>query len=617
MEPPHAKGPYEPLAHDREQIRVLRIIPTQSGTDEEALHLETRTVSLLERPSYECISYCWGDPDKTEDVFLDGLVVPVTTNLASALRCFRTEAVRDLWLWADAICIDQGNIDERNRQVQLMNRIYSDAFRVRAWVEWPAWAEFMQGRLTPHELRLQGAEQCRAALDFLVLQESGDATAKATLEKSLVGAFAWLGILFASPFWHRIWITQELVLAERVEVTFGQLRYELLGRDKFRRLSQSYVRHFAELMTAQRLLRNVKDTQPEIYNLVVENGAEEVVPQKLKLLEPTFSPLLRFEQAETLAAADHLLDSYRSKAQGIARAGRKHDYVYGMLGLVPPEVRIAPDYSKSYQDVFTEYTYEAMRATRDHSALLLAMSAQPDMPSWAVDYSQIDVKFDYHTVHKLYSAGKSIVTDLHQSGLGMITVNGIRLDTIKVLSPTFENADHRKQLHRAMDFYRAHYRGRASDDISTELIRILLQDTNVGLVTLSPGAWHGERLTDADLSRCKRAVDQEMHDESSDADTVRRIVRKMASRRLFVTGGGRFGMSNKMTQERDLIFALAACNMPLTARSEVRDGTTVYRLVSACYVSGMMDGEALDYRKEQLARHGVDVNMAVEKITLK
>nr|OQO17034.1 hypothetical protein B0A51_17288 [Rachicladosporium sp. CCFEE 5018] len=498
-----------------------------------------------------------------------------------------------------------------------MDRIYSDAFKVRAWVEWPAWAGLMQGLLTPHELRLQGAEQCRAALDFLVLQESGDATAETTLDKSLVGAFAWLGILFASSFWHRIWITQELVLAQRVEVTFGQLRYELVGRDKFRGLSQSYVRHFAELMVALRLLQDVKDAQPEIYNLMAEDGVEEVVPQKLKLLEPTFSPLLRFEQAETLAAADHLLDSYRSKAQGIARAGRKHDYVYGMLGLVPPEVRIAPDYSKSNQDVFTEYTYEAMRATRDHSALLIAMSAQPDMPSWAVDYSQIDVQFDYHTVHKLYSAGKFIETDLHQSGRGMITVNGIRLDTIKVLSPTFENTDHRTQLHRAIDFYRAHYRGRTSDDISTDLIRILLHDTTVGLVTLAPGAWHGERLTDAVLSKCKRAVDQEMHDESSDADTVRRIVRKMALRRLFVTPKGRFGMSNEMTQERDVIFALAACNMPLSARSEVTDGTPVYRLISACYVGGAMDGEALDIRKVQLARHGVDVNMAVEKITLK
>ncbi|OQO01845.1 hypothetical protein B0A48_12318 [Cryoendolithus antarcticus] len=500
MEPPHVKGPYEPLDHDREQIRVLRIIATQGGTDEEALHLETRTVSLLVRPSYECVSYCWGDPDKTEDVFLNGLVVPVTTNLASALRCFRTEAAQDLWLWADAICIDQENVDERNRQVQLMDRIYSDAFKVRAWVEWPAWAGLMQGRLTPHELRLQGAERCRAALDFLVLQESGDATAETTLDKSLVGAFAWLGILFASSFWHRIWITQELVLAQRIEVTFGQSRYELVGRDKFRRLSQSYVRHFAELMVALRLLQNVKDAQPDIYNLMAENGVEEVVPQKLKLLEPTFSPLLRFEKAETLAAADHLLDSYRSKAQGIARAGRKHDYVYGMLGLVPPEVRIAPDYSKSYQDVFTEYTYEAMRATRDHSALLIAMSAQPDMPSWVVDYSQIDVQFDYHTVHQLYSAEKFIETDLHQSGRGMITVNGIRLDIIKVLSPKFENTNRRKQLHRAMDFYRAHYRGRTSDDISTELIRILLHDTNVGLVTLAPGAWHGGRLTDAVLN---------------------------------------------------------------------------------------------------------------------
>jgi hypothetical protein len=37
-------------------------------------------------------------------------------------------------LWIDALCIDQGQNDERNHQVQQMGSIYSGAQRVIAWI---------------------------------------------------------------------------------------------------------------------------------------------------------------------------------------------------------------------------------------------------------------------------------------------------------------------------------------------------------------------------------------------------------------------------------------------------------------------------------------------------
>jgi hypothetical protein len=38
------------------------------------------------------------------------------------------------FLWADAICIDQGNVEERCFQVTLMGEIYSRAERVVLWL---------------------------------------------------------------------------------------------------------------------------------------------------------------------------------------------------------------------------------------------------------------------------------------------------------------------------------------------------------------------------------------------------------------------------------------------------------------------------------------------------
>jgi hypothetical protein len=37
-------------------------------------------------------------------------------------------------LWADALCINQDDLDERTRQVELMRRIYSDAELVLSWL---------------------------------------------------------------------------------------------------------------------------------------------------------------------------------------------------------------------------------------------------------------------------------------------------------------------------------------------------------------------------------------------------------------------------------------------------------------------------------------------------
>jgi hypothetical protein len=77
--------------------------------------------SLTNAPKCIAISYVWGGSTITKDTSIDGNVTPVTTNLASALRCIRqlgsmilsTTLYRKLkrrkgaaeYLWVDAICL--------------------------------------------------------------------------------------------------------------------------------------------------------------------------------------------------------------------------------------------------------------------------------------------------------------------------------------------------------------------------------------------------------------------------------------------------------------------------------------------------------------------------------
>ena len=94
--------------------------------------IDQRRSATGSRTAYEAISYVWGSPEDRSTINCDGKTVEVTRNLAAALRRLRWFD-RARLIWADAICIDQGNIAERGHQVRLMEQIYRKAERVLIW----------------------------------------------------------------------------------------------------------------------------------------------------------------------------------------------------------------------------------------------------------------------------------------------------------------------------------------------------------------------------------------------------------------------------------------------------------------------------------------------------
>lgn len=57
----------------------------------------------------------------------------VRQNLYKFLKSYR-QTLKRKYLWIDALCIDQGNIPERNHQVAQMTSIYSNAEEVIVWL---------------------------------------------------------------------------------------------------------------------------------------------------------------------------------------------------------------------------------------------------------------------------------------------------------------------------------------------------------------------------------------------------------------------------------------------------------------------------------------------------
>jgi hypothetical protein len=77
---------------------------------------------------FEAISYVWGDPKCVEDIICNGWWVSVTTSLADARRFRQSEKI--MRFWADVLCIDQSNDQEKGHQFKRMGRVYQSASRV-------------------------------------------------------------------------------------------------------------------------------------------------------------------------------------------------------------------------------------------------------------------------------------------------------------------------------------------------------------------------------------------------------------------------------------------------------------------------------------------------------
>ncbi|KAH6862917.1 heterokaryon incompatibility protein-domain-containing protein, partial [Alternaria alternata] len=111
----------------------LRLLIVHAGGMSEPIRCTLRIVSLHNKPSYDALSYTWGDSATTKPIEVDGFKIRVTTNLEQALRHLR-DVKNDLTLWVDAVCINQSDNSEKSQQVALMGQIYRQCAQVRIWL---------------------------------------------------------------------------------------------------------------------------------------------------------------------------------------------------------------------------------------------------------------------------------------------------------------------------------------------------------------------------------------------------------------------------------------------------------------------------------------------------
>lgn len=125
---------YEPLAIQEDSgpaIRLLTLHPTQLGKDPE---VEIQSWPLHAAPEYEALSYCWGPVQPIKFMRLNKKKFAITSSLHSALWHLACHKNEPLTLWVDAVCINQGDDNEKSQQVSLMRDIYERASRTVVWL---------------------------------------------------------------------------------------------------------------------------------------------------------------------------------------------------------------------------------------------------------------------------------------------------------------------------------------------------------------------------------------------------------------------------------------------------------------------------------------------------
>ena len=229
------------------QIRLLNLFP---GKDFEKLECSLQIEKPFEgfniskaspqpaNSSYEAISYVWGDAKMREEIICDGKTLSITLSLANALRKVRLPEKKRI-LWADGICINQEDKEERGHQVMLMAAIYSAASQVLCWLGEDygngvdeqevkhAQYTFELARRFSNDLKLDpDAEDTRIRRGTYVINGTHNILSRFThdsLEKELniQSNIEHVQKFFENPWFHRMWIKQELGFASKALALCG------------------------------------------------------------------------------------------------------------------------------------------------------------------------------------------------------------------------------------------------------------------------------------------------------------------------------------------------------------------------------------------------------------
>ncbi|KAI0544137.1 heterokaryon incompatibility protein-domain-containing protein [Xylaria curta] len=426
-------GPYqyEPLFTSDNNLsfpfRILRVLP---GKAESPLVGEIRRACLddsLHPPVYEALSYCWGDATEIDRIAIGSSYLPLTSSLRTALLQLRSPDVgRDIWV--DSICINQSDVDERSREVQLMHLIYSNACQVLIWLDEPAikpryWNPQAAFKLATHLCALR---QDHPDISIHKLRTWRKAYTRAKFKVGSRGYPDALRLLFTRPWFERMWVVQEAICAKAAVVICGQHMLDfntLMSAVEYgRRSGLFYIYRQRKLL----LPFHIGPSPTQISAAM----AMYTLTSQLSLEDDLLSFLRRFHGSKSADPRDKLFALY-----GISSLDRmkllNHDF---------KAMEIFPDYRTDPKTLFIKTAKGILERTHNLDLLLIPRLRNPndnrvkDLPSWVPDWSTIDAGTEAlcYTAppHYLASGDSSSAPQFSDTDQSLVTLSGYVFDRI-------------------------------------------------------------------------------------------------------------------------------------------------------------------------------------------
>ncbi|RFU32923.1 hypothetical protein B7463_g3421, partial [Scytalidium lignicola] len=374
---------YRPLVESK-AIRIVVVQPNNDGTGQIECILEHATLDYYDNEIIDhfiALSYVWGDQNDTRNIIVDGHIVDVTANLEAALRHIRDEK-RPIRVWADALCINQLDDDEKNVQVGQMGRVYSTAHHTVIYL----------GSLNVEtSILLDEMQQLYRNPRIYELNRIKKTTSS---EKALCLSAIEIHVL-SRPWFTRIWVLQELVRSRDPWIQFDRKRVRW---QNLLILTSMLVTSLKSISSFKWLSAFGTSKEP---SSIKESGkaGQALTMRRIASLEYMESARNVFQDRKATTSSLDLINLLQAR-RGFG-ASDARDFVYAHFGVAadfnsPEWPDPIVDYSKTTSQVFTDIARYFIQRYNDLRIISYVGAVDPvdqvlrGIPSWVPDWTKDD-----------------------------------------------------------------------------------------------------------------------------------------------------------------------------------------------------------------------------------
>jgi hypothetical protein len=349
---------YKPLVAP-DAFRLALFYPASDVLAVVECSIEHATLSQYDQDlihHYTALSYVWGEPTDTRQINISGCPFHITATLESALRHLR-DAKRVIRIWADALCINQADVEERSQQVSQMGSIYSVARHTIIYLG--------DSTETTDSIFSEIGSLGTSGNVPLPIDDLHSKYSDAALEALVDGLKTQI---IQRPWFTRVWVFQELLLSRDPWLQCGT-----------KRLKWGTLSLFLNLLHTGDYRR--VDIPEEVD---VVGRLEEIVSAR-----QTFQDSIVGKGEGNPLLAVLVL----RRGLGVSDA---RDMIYAHLGIVSDSLsghlELKVDYSKSCPELFTDATRYFLKRYKDLRILSYIEDVNPqkrrqNLPSWVPDWT--------------------------------------------------------------------------------------------------------------------------------------------------------------------------------------------------------------------------------------